>query len=231
MGTALEAEGAEPSLFEQIAADLDNLRLALAWGTRNDPLAAAEACSALGEYWNIRGGASEALRLMESLPLADVAGENRPKLLGSLVVLRWSTGDLAGAGELEEERYALAVEMGSDELLAMTLDNIANFHWVEGDLDKAIDLYRQALGFAGTGGADYAAHNLAVALVDAGRLAEADQLMGPRIEEWRADPQLRVQLARLRIEQGELHESANALQESIAEIQAIGGSRLATASA
>jgi hypothetical protein len=42
---------------------------------------------------------------------------------------------------------------------------------------------------------------------------------------------LRVQLARLRIEQGELHESANALQESIAEIQAIGGSRLATASA
>jgi tetratricopeptide (TPR) repeat protein len=143
-------------------------------------------------------------------------------MLFTLALLRWSAGDSAGAIEAEEQRHALAVEIGTEDVIASSLNNLATYHWVDGDLEQAIDLYRQAVGFTGAPMAGRAAANLSVALVDAHRLAEADQIMGTLLEE-RLDAHGKVSVARLRAEQGELQESAHLLQENIDEVQAIGG--------
>jgi predicted ATPase len=225
MGAALQGE--DVSVYERVAADLDNLRVAFAWGTRNDPLAAGEACNALGDYWIVRGGVAEALRVVETVLLEDLAADTRLTMLRSLGLLRWTTGDSAGARAADEYRLALAREIGADHHIAASLNNIATMYWDDGELERAIDLYRQAIGFTGTPAAQVAAGNLSRALVDVNRLAEADQVIGTLRElEDGEGGGLKVHLARIRIEQGELLESAGLLQESLGAAQAVGGGML-----
>ena len=206
----------------RVAAELDNLRVAFVWGTRNDLLAAAEACAALGPFWNQRGGAAEALHVLESLPLGDLPTDTRLTMLKALAQLRWSSGDLAGAREASEQQHALAVEVGADDHIARSLNSLANHHWLVGDLEQAIDLYRQAIAFPGTSGAWYASGNLSGVLVDAGRLAEADQHAAVVLDQMTASHDY-VSLARIRAEQGSAREAASLLQKSIDEARAIGG--------
>jgi hypothetical protein len=134
---------------------------------------------------------------------------------------------LVGAREAEERRLALAVELGEDDANAAALNNLANYLWVEGELEKALDLYRQAFGFTGTVSALFAAGNLSCALVDAGRLAEADQMID-FLREHGVDIRgsIQVSLARIRVEQGTLHEAADLLQASVDDVQSIGGAAL-----
>jgi hypothetical protein len=99
---------------------------------------------------------------------------------------------------------------------------LAAIFMLEGELEHAIGLYRQATGFTSTTAAQLAASNLSCALVDANRLAEADQIMETRHEQG-LDADDKVNLARIRIEQGEVHEAADLLHYNIDEVQAIGG--------
>jgi predicted ATPase/class 3 adenylate cyclase len=227
MGAALYEKTLDAPVYERIAADLDNLRAAFAWGTRHDALAAGEACYALGEFWNVRGGAAEALRVVECVPLDDLAPEAQLRMLGSLAMLRWTAGDVTGSREADEQRHALAVETGSREVIASTLNNLAVSYQAEGELDQAIEAYRQAIGFADSYGALAASNNLSRALVDAQRLAEADQVMATLLEQGSgAISGVKVNLARVRIEQGKLHESAGLLEETVDEACAVGGGML-----
>ena len=131
---------------------------------------------------------------------------------------------MAWAIEVEEQRHALAVEVGADGSIGSSLNNQGASHHADGELEQAIDLYRQALCFTDTSSADLAAANLTVALVDAHRLSEADRLMATvRERQHGLDAHDTVNLARIRAEQGALREAADLLQECVDENRAIGG--------
>lgn len=72
---------------------------------RDDPLAAAEACSALWNFWWQRGHMSEGRDFLERAAALD--GIDRPAVLKGLGTIAFRQGDLAAADRAFEERYDL----------------------------------------------------------------------------------------------------------------------------
>lgn len=135
------AKDAEPQLnsrydrkwVTRVGEELDNLRVALDWGLRDDPGAALQIVSALTVFWITRGHAaegrrwaSEALIKADQFPTDNEAGKKervaiRANALHALARIMYSQGDNTHAIVNSERAAALARKLGDKTLLASAL--------------------------------------------------------------------------------------------------------------
>ena len=138
------AETAQQELFgpdqaiwaHRLAADHDNLRAALSWAIRNDPVLAVRLASALWFFWYAEGDLVGGRRWLER---ALAAGSAAPPALRALAMnnlgnLTYEMGDLARAQELYEGSLALRTELGDRGGMADSLNNLGMLATARGDL-------------------------------------------------------------------------------------------------
>jgi tetratricopeptide (TPR) repeat protein len=189
---ALSAElfrATEPELLERLAAEHDNIRVALVWlDQQGDEETLIRLAAGLGWFWFVRGFGTEGISWLERArsPRATVAAPIRAAALNWASVLTLPRKDHAAATELAalsvrllrengdesarlamallghgrstaysgdrttgiallEESLALARVLNHPLFIGASLDSLAEFAFLEGDLDKATTLVTEAL--------------------------------------------------------------------------------------
>lgn len=114
-------EGADPSLWpaprpgwrDQLRAERDNLRAALAWCFEHDLPTGLRLASQLGWWWNVESTLQEGCHWLEAY-LARCPGETPDHVRALLGLCRfsWSQGDRLTACALSEQSLALAQQIG-----------------------------------------------------------------------------------------------------------------------
>jgi predicted ATPase/DNA-binding CsgD family transcriptional regulator len=153
------AEDAEPGLRgpdqqgwrDQLEADLDNLRAALAWGT-GDPAGAQDAehglrlAGALWYFWFQRGLPGEGRRwLTRALDRVPGGGADRAQALLGAGTLAWRQGDFAAARVHLDESVACWRETTDRRGLAEALHVLGHVRFDERDLVAAEALFQESL--------------------------------------------------------------------------------------
>lgn len=120
----------------RLAAEQDNLRVALTWAIANDPVLAVRLASALWFFWYAEGELVEGRRWLER---ALAAGSAVPPTIRALAInnlgnLVYEMGDLPRAQELYEESLALRTQLGDRCGMADSLNNLGMLATARGDL-------------------------------------------------------------------------------------------------
>jgi tetratricopeptide (TPR) repeat protein len=141
--------------LDQVEAELDNLRAAMAWcigsdgSAAHDPQAGQRMAACLAWFWDVRGHLTEgrhwldqALAQREDDP---VAREARATALNAAGGLAYRQGDYAQATVRFAESLALRRELDDASGVAATLNNLANLAQHQGDHTRAATLLRESI--------------------------------------------------------------------------------------
>jgi DNA-binding CsgD family transcriptional regulator/tetratricopeptide (TPR) repeat protein len=150
-----EAERLEPRFFgpedravlDQLEAEIDNYRVALAWAIERDPPVALRLAGALWCLWRVRGFPTEGRTWLERA-LAATAGERTParsKALDWAGDLAWLQGEFPRATAAHAESLVLAREIGDRAGEARALFGLADVARRSGDPARSVDHYEAAL--------------------------------------------------------------------------------------
>jgi predicted ATPase/DNA-binding transcriptional LysR family regulator len=137
----------EPAWLRRLILELDNLRAALRWSLRADPLLGLKLATALEPLW-IRGDRQrEGLRWLEPL-LSAAHDAPRDVLAGALAVAGRTAielGDVARASPWQEQALVLARQEGDEPSEAWALHGLGRAAMLEGDLARARELFEESL--------------------------------------------------------------------------------------
>jgi tetratricopeptide (TPR) repeat protein len=155
------------SRLDQLSAELDNLRAALAW--RLDTGAAElglRLAGALARFWAVRGYLREGDSWLEHvLQRPTPPGPARVKALAGAIRLKGHLGDYATFKALAEEHLALCRSLDDRQGEAWALDRLATATIFEGELEHGLALYEQSASISRKLGDD---RGLAVSLTSMG---------------------------------------------------------------
>jgi tetratricopeptide (TPR) repeat protein len=133
-----ELEGLTPEEIERLAAELPNIRAALAWALATDPVRCVELSVALGRFWVVRDRAEGNRWLADALAHAENAPpELRAEGLLWAASCRWLSGDFGTAEKLFEEALELFRRLGLPARVADALDRLAGTQLTLGRRDQA----------------------------------------------------------------------------------------------
>ena len=110
------------SSFEQLDAELDNMREALTWSLQHEPVLGLRLVVALGEYWDTRGMPEEQIHWSNAFLQKISSGmyDASPTLIAlakmELVRPAFRTGDLAKCIEMADEVEAIAKHLNNEHL-------------------------------------------------------------------------------------------------------------------
>lgn len=142
-----ELQGAQQGVWlELLAAELDNLRAALAWGVQSEPASALRLAVALDWFWETRGYWAEgrdALERATAVPPAQCA-----KGLGLSGWLAHRQGDYARAKELEEASLSMSRALGDQDRIARSLNTLGNIASTTGEYEEARALHEESLAIS-----------------------------------------------------------------------------------
>ena len=137
--------------LEQIEADYDDLRQALAWATGADPETGARIATALYEFWLIRGYALEARSALEQLAARlPERSASRARVLLDAGVFAYTAGAFAVAPVLIGDGLAIARADGDPDLVARGLIDQGGVTLASGDFASATQALGEALAIART---------------------------------------------------------------------------------
>jgi predicted ATPase/class 3 adenylate cyclase len=146
-----ELQGAQQGVWlEPLAAELDNLRAALAWGVQSEPASALRLAVALDWFWETRGYWAEGRDALErALERATaVPPAQRAKGLGLSGWLAHRQGDYARAKELEEASLAMSRALGDQDRIARSLNTLGNIASATGEYEAARALHEESLAIS-----------------------------------------------------------------------------------
>jgi non-specific serine/threonine protein kinase len=132
---------------ERLNAELANLRAAFTWLLAHDPEAAMQLSLDLRAFWDVRGYYSEGRRWMEAGLANPHAVSDRTRawcvvVLGEFAV--WQ-GDYTLAERLATEALERFEALDDRPGIGEALFGIARAVWFLGDLNRAVDLFNQAI--------------------------------------------------------------------------------------
>ncbi len=132
--------------YAAMDSDLPNVRAALEWTIDNDAPAAAEFVATVAPYWRTRGLLTEARAwTSRALPVVDPKSDDRGELLCLAASLASLQDELAEAQRLANEALGIYRSLGDISGAAHATFRIAEAVHRQGHLDRAEDLYRDAL--------------------------------------------------------------------------------------
>ncbi len=132
--------------YAALDADVFNVRAALEWTIAHDAAAAAKFVAAVAPYWRTRGLLTEARSwLSRALPALDAKGEERGLLLCVAASFASLQDELAEAQRLAGEALGIYGALGNADGTAQATFRIAEAVHRQGHLDRAGNLYREAL--------------------------------------------------------------------------------------
>lgn len=132
----------------RIGAEYDNVRAALAWCFDHDPLLGARMTSSLGDFWFIRGHASEGRRWLVQALAVGVDTELEAKLHLALSQLAWAQVDYDQAAESADRATEMATSLDDDLLMGVSLDLRARVAVLQNDFllaDRLLAMARDHL--------------------------------------------------------------------------------------
>jgi predicted ATPase/class 3 adenylate cyclase len=150
MAADLRAGEPEEIPVAVLAAEIDNLRAAVAFGleTGNVPLVRGITAS-LPMYWIVRGLYTEARSWLErALALDDAKDDTRRRLLSALATIAYAQGDHALAVAASDEAASLAMRLAGMTDRFQLLREQGKAAVMRGDLETAEAIYLEALGVA-----------------------------------------------------------------------------------
>ena len=134
--------------LDDLEADHDNVRYALAWGIEQGELdLTARLASKMWRYWQIRGHLTEGRRALESVLRLGGSGERtttRAELLSALGSLEYWQGDLVQSIEHYEEALAINEELVDEDAAADSVADLAFAVRISGDDERADRLLEEA---------------------------------------------------------------------------------------
>jgi non-specific serine/threonine protein kinase len=134
--------------LDQLEAVRDELRAALGWAARVEPVLGLRLCAALRQWWQVRGHATEARQFLESLlPAAEDSPAHRA-CLEVAAGLAYDQGDLAAAHAYLDRAIELARAAGDRTNLVQALDTRSLLLTVGGRLDESEAAAGEALRVA-----------------------------------------------------------------------------------
>jgi predicted ATPase/class 3 adenylate cyclase len=134
------------SSYAAIDNDLPNIRAALEWTIDQDAPAAAKFVAAVAPYWRTRGLLTEARSwLARVIQAVEANGEDRAALLCLAASFASLQDELPEALRLADEALAIYRTLGDAAGIAHATFRIAEAVHRQGHLDRAGDLYREAL--------------------------------------------------------------------------------------
>ncbi|HVR47260.1 MAG TPA: tetratricopeptide repeat protein [Candidatus Binatia bacterium] len=134
------------SSYAAIDNDLPNIRAALEWTIDRDAPAAAKFVATVAPYWRTRGLLTEARSwLARAIAAADANGDDRAALLCLAASFASLQDELPEALRLADEALAIYRALGDAGGIAHATFRIAEAVHRQGHLDRADDLYREAL--------------------------------------------------------------------------------------
>ena len=131
--------------LQRLELEHDNLRGALAWGSRHDPDAGARLAGALLRLWEIRGHWTEGRDWFRQYLAEDLDPARRAEALSAAGRLALRQGDAAQAHALAVEGVEVYRQLGDRRGEADCLSNLAALAGTEGDWPASRRLHGQAL--------------------------------------------------------------------------------------
>ena len=136
--------------LEQLAADHDNLRAALAWSCspEGDADLGLQLAEALWEFWLMRGHISEGrswIATLLKLPAAQRPSIAQARLLGGAGRLAWAQNDWRQAALFLEQSQALCGELGDVLGSAVACNHLGEVAEAQGDYARAGAFFAQSL--------------------------------------------------------------------------------------
>ncbi|HYR27194.1 MAG TPA: AAA family ATPase, partial [Thermoanaerobaculia bacterium] len=182
---APELLGAQPSRFDCLDADHDNLRAALAWSIDHEPDAIALPLgAAIRWYWYYRILWSEGLRWLTRVleRSSNAVSPERAGVLAGAGTFAAYGGDLESARQLLDEAEAMWCAVGDRRELALALSALTHVLANGGELDAAAERAAESVALARASGTEY---HVAYCLTNAaafvaqrrGELDEADRAL------------------------------------------------------
>ena len=159
------AETAQPGLqgpeqsrwLNQLEAEQDNFRAALAWLIDNEPMKGLQLACTLGRFWLTRGYYSEGLNWIELALQKDevmhITGHSphrmlQVKALGAAADLAWHSGEFALSFSLNQQRLGFARELNDVGSIAAALSALAYAAAQQGDFPAARPLFDESLALS-----------------------------------------------------------------------------------
>jgi predicted ATPase/class 3 adenylate cyclase len=166
------------AVMDQLDAEHDNLRAALAWSLDAAAEGGERAATgmrlvrALAWFWFERGHAAEGRRWLEqAIELAaDDTGAARARLAHGLGILLATQGELDAALRVFERSLAVWRELGDRDQQAKELNSLGIVHRMRGELDAARSPLEESITIAREIGSDY---RLSAALLSLGQVESA----------------------------------------------------------
>jgi predicted ATPase len=123
-----------------------NLRSALRWAHRHEPVLFTRLCAALGAFWEYRSYLTEGRYWLEvAIETRDgVPDELRAGVLNYAGIMARAQGDYDRGRARSEEAVSLWRSLGNQERLANALKNLGNIYLDTGDLERAAELYQES---------------------------------------------------------------------------------------
>ncbi|HEX2561905.1 ATP-binding protein, partial [Phenylobacterium sp.] len=131
-----------------LEAELANFRAALTYlGGTNDADGLLRLAGGLAVFWHHRGNLAEGRRWLEQAldEAAETVTADRARALAGLSLIRWSQGDLEGAGAPAEAALTIARALEHPELTALSLHLLALVARSQAEWDRAAVLMAEAL--------------------------------------------------------------------------------------
>ncbi|HEX5167435.1 MAG TPA: LuxR C-terminal-related transcriptional regulator, partial [Thermomicrobiales bacterium] len=169
------------SLYDQLHADHDNIRSALAWAIeRRDAELGQRLAGSLARFWNASSDRHEALSWLERvIELGETTPAIYVRVLDAIGVMAFQVGDYERAVRVYTEAASLYRTLGNHGRLARVLDDLGSIALEQGRYDEAESLFAEALGAASAVESPdpiiaelIGPGNLALARMDLGRAGE-----------------------------------------------------------
>lgn len=190
----IDGKASHSARMAVIQADLDNVRQALDWSSRQGPEVAERGLAMAAyvqSYWSLRGLVSECccwLRRLLDVP-AGAPSRARAIALSNLGEVERIQGDDAAAREHLNQAIAMLDPVRDGGWRAFALNNLGWLEMLDGNLEAAFALHEQAAEAAGIGESivqqAFSATRMAAVAIAKGDLSRARSLLDTAIEQWR----------------------------------------------
>jgi len=158
-------ERAEPLMISKdtatwvnaIDSEHDNIRVALDWSLRSEPVVAARLAAAMKQFWLIRGHYLEALNWSERIldTKAEIPAEIELKLLSLCGNIQQFQGHLDEALEYYERSLKSARATGNEKFISQALRGVGALSYLRNDLAAAREFINEAIELSKWSGDDF----------------------------------------------------------------------------
>ena len=180
---------AQEEIFDELRADHDNLRVALAWSlTDGDPELGLRLAAALWQFWRAAGYLSEGRTWLEQAigATSSTPADLRAKALWGACWLAFHQDDLRAARRYSEELLQVTGDNEGSLMRRNALTVQAMVHMAEGDFLAALIPLERSAAISDAGGASWymatSKLNLALGLLHLRRLDRASSLLAEALE-------------------------------------------------